>query len=462
MNSLNSETIENQLFFLAKESVKYLVLNSKCGITIPTSELKAKNLPNFDINIIKSFSPLYCIYKKGNAKLINIGGGLSFDEDALKKDIIIEGNAFMTLSLLELIDYYKKFKDIDNKKYSLSTLYLIIARKQLEYFAANFRNIEGVFVDKKNTTPELTRDIKFEEKNKKFKYSDQALLMAAYYKYSLYDEDKCGVEYKSFAMDILSMFLEYRDELYRCSTEEILKLCFAFNLLYSYSKLDKAKLILLDLMEYIAEDDICELEINEESKIEHNNLLFLNCILFYNSTGIIKFKDKAFKNYNKFIELYEPERGIYIKPSEKKELEYNSFEIISYLLCILNQRKIFGKNKDSNMVAVDIFRRQIIDSGIILSWPPSPDLDDVERYKNFTSKSEDLLDEQTFRMATLPTPEAIELAPVFIKNITYNKKKEIFSQSKPSFDSTKNMFIFFLIIYLNKTLTEHEIEDSEE
>jgi hypothetical protein len=462
MNSLNSETIEKQLFFLAKESVKYLVLNSKCGITIPTSELKVKNLPNFDINIIKSFSPLYCIYKKGNAKLINIGGGLSFDEDALKKDIIVEGNAFMTLSLLELIDYYKKFKDIDNKKYSLSMLYLIIARKQLEFFAANFRNIEGVFVDKKNTTPELTRDIKFEEKNKKFKYSDQALLMAAYYKYSLYDEDKCGVEYKSFAMDILSMFLEYRDELYRCSTEEILKLCLAFNLLYSYSKLDEAKLILLDLMEYIAEDDICELEINEESKIEYNNLLFINCILFYNNTGLIKFKDKAFKNYNKFMELYEPERGIYIKPSEKKELEYNSLEIISYLLCILNHGKIFGKDKDSNMVAVDIFRRQIVDSGIILSWPPSPDLDDVERYKNFTSKSEDLLDEQTFRMATLPTPEAIELAPVFIKNITYNKKKEIFSQSKPSFDSTKNMFIFFLIIYLNKTLTEHEIEDSEE
>ncbi|ERI94235.1 hypothetical protein HMPREF1982_01247 [Clostridiales bacterium oral taxon 876 str. F0540] len=462
MNSLNSETIEKQLFFLAKESVKYLVLNSKCGITISTNELKVKNIPNFDINIIKSFSPLYCIYKKGNAKLINIGGGLSLDEDALKKDVIIEGNAFMTLSLLELIDYYKKFKDIDNKKYSLSTLYLIIARKQLEFYAANLRNIEGVFVDKKNTTPDLTRDMKFEEKNKKFKYSDQAFLMAAYYKYSLYDEDKVGSEYRSFALDILSMFFEYRDELYKCSTEEILKLCLAFNLFYNYSKLDEAKLILLDLMEYIIEDDICESEIGEDSKIEHNNLLFLNCLLFYNNTGIIKFKDKAFKNYNKFIELYEPERGIYIKPSEKKEVEYNSSEIVLYLLSILNQRKIFGKSKDSNMLAVDIFRRQIVDSGVILSWPASPDLDDVERYKNFTSKSEDLLDEQTFRMSTLPTPDSIELAPVFIKNITYNKKKESFSQGKPSFDSTKNMFIFFLIIYLDKTLSELPNEDLEE
>jgi hypothetical protein len=167
MNSLNSETIEKQLFFLAKESVKYLVLHSKCGITLHANELKLRNSPNFDNSILNSLSPLLCIYKKGNAKNLSVGGNLSFDEESLKRDITIESNAFMTLSLLELVDFYKTFKDIDSKKYSLSTLYLSLARKQLEFFAANLRNIDGVFVDKKHSSKNSDKDSEFEEKNKK-------------------------------------------------------------------------------------------------------------------------------------------------------------------------------------------------------------------------------------------------------------------------------------------------------
>ncbi len=454
MNSLNSEAIEKQLFFLAKESVKYLTLHSKCGITLHTNELKVRNSPNFDNSILSSLSPLLCMFKKGNAKILSIGGNLGFDEDSLKKEINIESNAFMTLSLLELVDYYKKFKDIDSKKYSLSTLYLSLARKQLEFFAANLRNIEGVFVDKKHLNKDSSEDKKFEEKNKKFKYCDQALLMAAYYKYSLYDDSKCGEEYKSFSLDILRMFLEYRDELYRCSYEDLIKLCFAFNLFYRYSGSDDARIVMLDLAELLTDNNQETDNKNNKSNFEYELLLYINFVLIYHSTGLLKFKDKAEEFYAKMIELYEPERGIFVKPTEKKEIEYSCVEIILYLLSLLSHMNVLEKSRDSNLMAVDIFKRQLIDSGIILSWPSSPDLDDVERYRNFSSKAEDLLEDQDFRMASLPTPESIELPPIFIKYVTYNKKKEIFSQSKFTFDSSKNMFIFFIIVYLNKLFGE--------
>jgi hypothetical protein len=454
MNTLKSNTIEKQLFFLAKESLKYLVLSSKCGIPISSKDLKLKNIPNFDISTINSFSPLLCIYKKGSPKLINIGGGLCFDEDSLKKEINIEGNALMTLSILELIDYYKKFEGIDNKKHSLGSVYLLLAKKQLEFYAANFRNIEGLFVDKKHIDGDSLDEYKFEEKNKKYKFSDQAFLMAAYYKYSLYDDTTLGSEYKTFALDIFNMFNQLKDELYNASYEELTKLSFALNLFYGYSNLPEAKLLSLDLMEFILDNHKDNLHIKPENELEIDCLFFINCLICYKNTGLLKFKEACDKIHNKLLELYIPEKGLFIKPEDKKESIYSSLEILLYLLSILSYMKLFGESKDGNMITVDIFKRQLIDSGIILSWPVSPDLDDVERYRNFTSKSEDIIDEQEFRMPNLPTPDSVDLAPIFIKNVTYNKKKESFTQSKLTFDSCKNMYIYLLIIYLNKLFTE--------
>lgn len=460
MNTLKSNTIEKQLFFLAKESLKYLVLNSKCGITLSPNELKTKNIPNFDISTISTFSPLLCIYKKGSPKLINIGGGLCFNEDSLKKEITIESNALMTLSILELIDYYKKFKGIDNKKHSIGNVYLLLAKKQLEFYASNFRNIEGLFVDKKHIDGNSSDEYKFEEKNKKFKFSDQAFLMAAYYKYSLYDDSTLGSEYKRFAIDIFNMFIQLKDELYSYSYEELTKLSFALNLFYSYSNLPEAKLLSLDLIEFILQNYKDTLHIKPENELEADSLLFINCLIEYKNTGILKFKDTCDKLYNKLIELYIPEKGIFIKPEDKKESIYSSLEIVFYLLSILNYMNLFGYNKDGNMIIVDIYKRQLVDSGIILSWPVSPDFDDVERYRNFTSKSDDIIDEQEFRMSNLPTPDSVDMAPIFIKNVSYNKKKEAFSQSKLTFDSSKNMFIYLLIIYLNKLFSEDNSDNT--
>lgn len=459
MNALTSEHVEKQLFFLSKEAVKYLVLNSRCGIAVPQSELKSRHLPNIDNSIINSISPLLCIYKKANPKLINIGGYLCFDEDSLKKEINIEGNGLMTLSLLELVDYYRKLKDIDSKKYSLSNLYLVLARKQLEFYAANFRNIEGVFIDKKNTAHALDGDFNFEDKNKKFKYSDQALMMAAFYKYSQYDDSKCGEDYKTFSLDILKMFIAYKDELYLCSKEELAKVCLALNMFYSYSMHPEAKLLLLDLMEYLLED--ADISSKTEIDLEEDCLIFINCMLLYKNTDMLKFRDIGEQIYNKLLELYDPERGIFIKPSDKKEISYSSVEVLSYLFSILCYSNLIEETTDNKLIMVDIFRRQVVDSGLILSWPPSPDLDDVERYRSFSSKSENLLEEQEFRMASIATPEAAELPPVFIKNISYNKKKESFSPGKSTFDSARNMFIFFMSIYLTKIFGETDLQEKK-
>ena len=48
----------------------------------------------------------------------------------------------------------------------------------------------GSLLIKMDLTDPMSQEFNFEDKNNKFKFSDQALMMAAYYKYSSYDKGK--------------------------------------------------------------------------------------------------------------------------------------------------------------------------------------------------------------------------------------------------------------------------------
>ena len=97
-----------------------------------------------------------------------------------------------------------------------------------------------------------------------------------------------------------------------------------------------------------------------------------------------------------------------------------------------------------------IYKKFIINSGLITSWPEAPTLDDYERYRGFTLNSNDMVDETYFRMPNIPTPDSTGTAPIFNKYITYNKRKDSFSTSKNTFDSYKNFLNFFLLIHFFK------------
>ena len=446
INTLNKNNIKNQFFYLSKESLKDIVFDSKCGIYIPAKDLKSKSFSKIDINTINLNSPLLCIYKKADAKLKSEEGMLIWNENKVKKEITINSNAFMTLALLELVDYYGSFKNIDDDKYVLSSLYLKLCKEQLEFYASYFRNKDGLFVDKKDLTDPMNQEFSFEDKNAKFKFSDQALMMAAYYKYSTYDKSKHEDEYKKFALDILNMFIQYKEEIYNVSFEELNKICFALNIFYKYSGLEKCENLLLDFSDLLIEQYNTKPSVIINAKLDYSCLLFINCMLIYNNTHLLKFKDTSDDLYEKLTKLYESNKGIFLKESTDKEVNYTCDELLLYMYSLIIYSD-FNNMEDNSYMLQDIFKHQILDSGIVLSWPDSPSLDNTEHYRNFSLKSEDLLQEEDFRMPNIPTPENNELASIFIKNIVYNKRKETFKQSKLSFDSSKNMFIFFLTIF---------------
>ncbi len=443
INTLNKNNIKNQFFFLSKESLRDIVFDSKCGVYIPVRDLRSKTFSKLDINTIKLNSPLLCVYKKADTKLKLREGTLSWNESKVKKEITINSNAFMTLSLLELVDYYSSFRDIDDAKYALSSLYLNLCKEQLEFYASNFRNKDGLFVDKKDLTDPMHQEFTFEDKNNKFKFSDQAFMMAAYFKYSSYDKDKDEHEYKKFSLDILNMLTQYKEEIYNVSFEELNKICLALNIFYKYSGLEECENLLLDFLDLLIEQYNTKPTLIINAKLDHSCMLFINCTLMYNNTSMLKFKDTSDDLYEKLSKLYDSEKGILIKESADKEISYTSDELVLYLYSLILYSD-FNNVEDNSRMLQDIFKHQILDSGIILSWPDSPSLDDAEHYRNFSLKSEDLLQDDDFRMPAIPTPDNNELASVFIKSVVYNKRKESFKQSSSSFDSSKNMFIFFL------------------
>lgn len=455
MNSLSQKEISSQLFHLSKESVKTLVLNSKCGIL---AQVRTSKKPSIDdISMLNNHSPLLCLYKKASPLFIHSKSSHGFDEESFKKEINPATNALMTLCLLELSEYYSHYNEGKRNVISLEKPFKYIAKEQLQFYSENLRNNEGLFVNKKNVSDGNLKGFSLVDKDDKFNFSDQAFMMVAYFLYSYYNEsDSISPEYLKFANEILDMFKNYKNALYDLSFNENVQIFLALNVFYKYSCSNDAKRLILDLGDFLI------------SKFQEKDYyldsvddcaLFSVCLMeAYKHTDIIAFKEISKEINEKLINLYDAEKNIFVILSDKKESKYSCLDINFYLLCLLKHSLEDNRATELKPIISNIYRKFFINGGLLTSWPEAPTLDEVERYKKLSLRSDDMLEETYFRMPILPTPKGTGLAPIFVKSLTYSKKKDSLSAKRTSFDSNKNMLSFFLIIYLLKDMVEDFME----
>ena len=448
MNSLSIEEIKGQLFYLSKEAIKIISLNSKCGITLSNRNSKKSSSKN-DINILNDFSPLVCVYKKASPIFIHNKTSRSFDESSFKKDILPATNAFMTLSLLELNKAYSKYTCENKTISSLKTLYKNLCESQLDFYCENLRNSEGFFVEKKNTSDNNSKTFNITDKNKKFNFSDQAFMMDAYYMYSVnYPKDDISKDYKSFSLEILQMFLDFKEALYNLSFTELCKILLALNIFFDISQNEDSKILLIDLTDFLI-NKFDEKDYFEDS-IESCSLFYIILLDSFKHTDIKSFYEKAEEISTKLKDLYDDEKYIFINEINKKEIKYSSLEICFYFLAmLLSYKEKKSTIQDRNMIS-NLYKKYFINSPLVLSWPDAPTLDEMERYRGLSLKSKDMLNETFFRMPNSLSPTNTGIAPIFSKNITYSLKKNSFRSSKSSFDSSKNIYLFFMFIYYLK------------
>lgn len=450
MNSLSEKEINGQLFYLSKEAVKTIVLNSRCGLV---SQIKKYNKlsSSIDITTKSNFSPLLCVYRKASPTFIHSKNSNGFDEETFKKEINPSTNALMSLCLLELLDYYRSFENTDKSIYSINEIYKNLTKDQLDFYSSHLRNREGVFVDKKNLLENNAKNFNLVDKDKKFKFSDQAFMMLAYYLYSIKNpNDESAELYKEFSDQILKMFCDFKDQIYDCSLDEICKVVLSLNLLYSYSDGDNEELkdLIIDLSDY-AMGKFDEKDYYIDS-LDTASLCSIVLTLSYKHTKIITFSEKTTEIINRLYTLYDEEKGAFYKLSSKKEIKYSCFDITFYVLAFITYQNIISNSTEYKLMISTVYKKFIINSGLITSWPEAPTLDDYERYRGFTLNSNDMVDESYFRMPNIPTPDSTGNAPIFNKYVTYNKRKDSFSVGKSSFDSYRNFLNFFLIIHLFK------------
>lgn len=449
MNSLSEKEINGQLFYLSKEAVKTIVLNSKCGLV---SQIKKYNKlsSSIDITTNSNFSPLLCVYRKASPTFIHSKNSNGFDEETFKKEINPSTNALMSLCLLELLDYYRSFESIDKSIYSINEIYKNLAKDQLDFYSTHLRNREGVFVDKKNILENNSKNFNLVDKDKKFKFSDQSFMMIAYYLYSIKNpNDESSDLYNEFSEQILKMFCDFKDQIYDCSLDEVCKVLLSLNVLYSYNyNNDELKDLIIDLADYA----MCKFDEKDYyiDSLDTASLCSIVLTLSYKHTKILTFSEKTTEIINRLYTLYDEDKGAFYKLSSKKEIKYSCFDITFYILAFIIYQSIISNSNEYRMMISTIYKKFIINSGLITSWPEAPTLDDYERYRGFSLNSNDMVDESYFRMPNIPTPDSTGIAPIFNKYITYNKRKDSFSISKNTFDSYRNFLNFFLLIHLFK------------
>ena len=445
MNSLSHCEICGQLFHLSKEAIKILALNSKCGYIFPVRNSK-KSLSTKDISILSKFSPVLCLYRKSSPVFMHNKTSHGFDSSSFKREVNPSTNALMTMCLLEMSDYYSYFNKKSDEKH-LKTAYRFLAREQLDFYYENLRNTEGLFISKKSLFENGSKEHNLIDKDRKFLFSDQAFMMNAYYLYSIYEEDEdIKKEYEEFSLEILQMFLDYKEALYNLSFEEGIKTLLAFNIYYDYSKNNKILDLITDLSEfligkfdekdyYVEELDICA-------------LFAINLMNSYEHTNLITFREKYCNIMDRLISLYDKDNNILQKLTDKKEIKYTSFDICFYLISLIMFANKSDNIREYTPIISKIYKKYVLNSNLVTSWPDAPDLDNEERYKHFSMLAKDMLDETFFRMPNLPTLASTGMSPIFLKNVTYSRKKDTFTFSnRKSFDSYKNMFIFYIIIH---------------
>jgi hypothetical protein len=445
MNSLSEKDIEGQLFYLSREAIKTIVLNSKCGILSSFRASKKSSHTN-NISILSGFSPLICIYKKGSPVFIHNKSSHGFDESSFKKDISPSTNALMTLTLLDLSRYYSCYTNNNRNVESLSDAYSYLSKEQLEFYYENLRNPEGVFIEKKNISDGNAKGYNLIDKNKKFNFVDQSFMMDAYYLYSCnHPDDPSSNDYKNFSLQILEMFLDFNDILYTLSFEDGCTILLSFNIFYNLSKDENCKSLIIDLSDFLI-NKFDEKDYYVDS-LDSCSLLALSLMDSFKHTEIVSFKEKSDEISEKLKDLYNDEKGIFIKLTDKKEIKYSSLEICFYFLLIFTRSKEKDNVFEYRSMISNLYKKFFISSGLVYSWPEAPSLDETERYRGLSLHSQDMLDESYFRMPNIPSPESAGLAPLFAKNIIYSRKKDSFTRPKDVFDSYKNVLIFFLFIH---------------
>ena len=436
LSSLNSPIVEHQLFNFSKESLKQIFLNSKCGEIINGKEFKNKP-SNSDLVATKNIYPLACLYKKAKPKIKTKNNILNWKSEKIKRKIDILSNAYMTISLLTLAEYYSEIIKDDKKRKDIVRFYVSSAKCQLNFYVNNFRNELGLFVNKYALNNKENSHVVFENTNNSFDFSAQAYLMCAFMKCSnmLKETSTYKIPFLNFAYEIEKMFKEFKKDILKCKPHKLIEIINAFEIyINSVPKIS---------------DEFLETLIEIIEIFSNKNLMYsigtYHKIIFYKT--LLNLKHYFSDNLNEFDQIknliseyiWDLEGFFYQEDFKSIELS-NAQDLIAY--------QIYLSDLDSK-ISTDFYNEVLLPSKIFTCFPNIPQKYESEKYFKFEHSKENLIPDKFFKPSSYKTMNETDLTPIICKELHFCHKKNKFSKPKNKFDSKLNMkLIFFLITNL--------------
>ncbi len=433
LSSIDFPVIEYQLFNFSKESLKQILLNSKCGEIINGKEFKEKP-SNTDLIGTKNIYPLSCLYKKGKPKIKPLKGIYSWKNDKIKKKIDILSNSYMTLNILNLIDYYEKTIDNEKKRKEIIKFYLSCVKCQLNYYIDNFRNELGVFVNKKVIEdPSDNKDSKicFQIYSDSFDFPSQANLMICFYRCSNFMKETSPykIPFLNFALEMEKMFVDFKEDILKSPKDKLVELLFSLSIYLKY--VDSPGII--NLSSKILENLINNYTLSSMSTY--------NKVLLHESMKNLKesLKDKKdFNIYKDIISEYLWDLfDMFGDENFMKNEIINEYDLISYMVYLLKYNKEVSK---------DFYENTFLPSKIFSCFPNIPKKYESEGYFKLNKKDEYKIPDKYFKPLSYKTMEETKVTPIICKDIEFNFEKNKFSKGKKKFDALINMRLIFLIM----------------
>lgn len=434
LSSLKSPTIEYQLFNFSKESLKQIFLNSKCGEIINGKEFKTKP-PNTDLLGTKNIYPLSCVYKKAKPKINVKKNILNWKDHKIKKKVNILSNAYMSLSLLILGEYYENIITDEKKRGELVKFYTSSVKCQLKFYMKNFRNELGIFVNKIPIFNEKGEIKEFTSSNEKINFQAQAYLMICFLKCSqmLKESSPYKIPFLNFSEEIEKMFIDFKQNIFELPSKKLSELIYAFQIYINFKPSPSTEF--LNLLFLIIEKFLTKSSLSSIGTYEK--------IILYKSFSYLKsytLKNNCEKHssvYNLMSEyLWEFNNFISNSNFIKTEL-LNESDLISYQLYLMETNKELSKS---------FFAKFLLPSKVFSCFPNIPKNYESEKYFHFEHNNQNIIPDKFFKPSSYKSMDEANLTPIIYKDLIFSSKKNKFLKPKQKFHALLNMKLIFFIL----------------
>jgi hypothetical protein len=459
-NSEELYDIQCKLVSYSFDNTKWSCLYSGLGIIKPMTKKEVALLSsikeyNEDVDfVLQNYVPVACIYEKGipifalPSKEILNPGKYMWDDKHHKKNLSIEAQAYAILSLCYSIELIGD--DSPMEKYML----LKTSKMIYDFVSTYLRNDEGLYVDgtDKSKLTEPNKKIKLEDK--KFKINNQIIMFEALLylhrissneTHSKLDE-KCSYRgdnenYKLEASNILEYIEKNIDLFLEQSTKELSNTISSIARSLSFSFIETLKPNMLMLLSQLCAELHARVKITGEveksstdsisasltTQVKVNSALSEGYLL----TGIEHFRKSAIKINQSLLDFYDPSNSIFYE-CMLSDISYSIADITDLIIALMLNYRLTA-DKETLFIIKEIYYNIFEKHQLVQS---------------IAASSIKINEEQIELNDMLPQMNDLNKAPVFMKNIKFERNNpDILPKVSKFFSSKYGLYSSYMFLY---------------